>query len=66
VTFVDIVETNVRFVERVSKLKGIDANFCVLDDLRSLESLPSDFDIIYCCGSFHHAPLEIERRRLSN
>jgi len=30
-----------------------------LEDLRSLEPLPSDFDIIYCCGSFHHAPLEM-------
>lgn len=40
-------------------IQGSPRRFCVLEDLRSLEPLPSDFDIIYCCGSFHHAPLEM-------
>jgi SAM-dependent methyltransferase len=60
-TFVDIVETNVRFVERVCRAKGIIASFCYMEDLRSLRSLPNDFDYVYCCGSLINVPLEIAR-----
>jgi SAM-dependent methyltransferase len=61
VTFVDVVESNVRFVERVCRLKRVRADFCVLEDLRYLNQLPADFDVIWCCGSFHHSPLEMAR-----
>ena len=62
VTFLDIVESNVGFAERVCKIKGIsNASFCYMEDLTSLNRLPDDFDAIYCCGSFIHAPLELSR-----
>ena len=62
VTFLDIVETNVQFVERVCSLKGISGvSFCWMRDLESLDRLPGDFDVIYCCGSFINAPLEVAR-----
>jgi SAM-dependent methyltransferase len=62
VTFVDIVESNVRFVQRVCELKGLDRTaFCHMEDLGSLEALPTDYDVVYCCGSFINAPLELAR-----
>lgn len=62
VTFLDVVESNVNFAQRVCQIKGIsDASFCYMQDLTSLDSLPHDFDVIYCCGSLIHAPLELAR-----
>lgn len=62
VTFTDVVEPNVRFVERVCRLKGIrDASFLFVKDISSLDELPRDYDFIYCCGSFILAPLEVAR-----
>ncbi len=62
VTFLDIVESNVQFVEKVCALKGIEnATFCYMEDLSSLRALPADYDVLYACGSFIHAPLEVVR-----
>jgi len=62
VTFLDIIESNVRFVERVCQIERIpNCSFCYMEDLNSLEMLPYDFDVIYCCGSFINAPLEVSR-----
>jgi SAM-dependent methyltransferase len=62
VTFLDIAESNVRFAERVCRLKGIqDASFCHMEDLGSVERLPHDFDVIYCAGSMITVPIEIAR-----
>jgi hypothetical protein len=62
VTFLDIVESNVQFVERVCAIKGIhNATFCFMRDLDSLAQLPKDYDFLYCCGSFITAPLEVAR-----
>jgi hypothetical protein len=62
VTFLDLIESNVRFAERVCRLKRIpNASFCYMEDLSSLDSLPIDFDVIYCCGSLINAPLELTR-----
>ena len=58
-TFLDIIESNVRFAERVCELKRIsNASFCYMEDLNSLDSLPTDFDMIYACGSLINSPLE--------
>lgn len=58
VTFVDIVEANVRIVERLCRLRNIrDAAFYYLEDLSSLDDLREDYDVIYCCGSLINAPL---------
>jgi SAM-dependent methyltransferase len=62
VTFLDIVESNVRFAERVCRLKALrNVDFCYMEDLRSLDRLLTDYDVIYCCGSFINAPLEVSR-----
>jgi 2-polyprenyl-3-methyl-5-hydroxy-6-metoxy-1,4-benzoquinol methylase len=62
VTFLDIVESNVHFVERICKIKGIsNASFCHMRSLKDLESLPANFDAIYCCGSLINTPLELAR-----
>lgn len=62
VTFLDIVESNVRYVERICGIKRIqNVSFCYMRDLDSLEQLATDYDVLYCCGSFINAPLEVAR-----
>jgi SAM-dependent methyltransferase len=62
VTFLDVVESNVKFVQRVCDAKRLtDVRFCYMEDLHSLSALPFDYDFIYCAGSFHHAPMEVAR-----
>ena len=62
VTFLDIVSYNVEFVRRVCQLRGLtEVDFCYMEDLDSLKSLANDFDVVYCCGSFINAPLELAR-----
>jgi len=62
ITALDVVGSNIAFVQAVCKLKRItNISFCYMEDLNSLEALPRDFDVIFCCGSFHHAPLEMAR-----
>jgi 2-polyprenyl-3-methyl-5-hydroxy-6-metoxy-1,4-benzoquinol methylase len=63
VTFVDIVETNVEFVRRVCRARGITGQaFCYLEDLRTLGQLPGDYDFILACGSLVTVPVEVARR----
>lgn len=62
VTALDVTPDNIGYVQRVCRLKSIECvRFLVMEDLLSLEALPGDFDFIYCCGSMHHAPLEVAR-----
>jgi SAM-dependent methyltransferase len=62
VTFLDIVEANVTLVQKVCELKGLrNVAFHYLEDLSTLSKLPTDFDVIFCCGSFINAPLEAAR-----
>jgi len=62
VTFLDIVPTNVEFVRRVCEIKALkNVAFCYMEDLRSLATLPRNYDFIICCGSFINAPLELAR-----
>jgi SAM-dependent methyltransferase len=62
VTFLDIVESNVEFVQRVCKAKGLNnVSFYHMRDLDDLGRLPYDYDAIYCGGSFINAPLEASR-----
>lgn len=59
VTFLDIVESNVRVVERICEAKGLrNVRFHHMEDLGSLRSLPGDYDFVYCCGSMINLPLE--------
>jgi hypothetical protein len=49
-------------VRRVCSLKGLTrVNFLYIEELGSLDSLPYDFDAIYCCGSMINAPFAVTR-----
>lgn len=59
-TFVDLVETNLRVLERLCGIMSIrDARFVLLEDLNSLKSLDADYDIVMAMGSLHNAPVEV-------
>lgn len=62
VAFVDIVESNVQVVRRLCGILGLqDVDFLFMQDIGSLVSLDSDFDVVMCLGSLHHAPFEVVR-----
>ncbi|HEV1995532.1 MAG TPA: class I SAM-dependent methyltransferase [Candidatus Acidoferrum sp.] len=59
-TFVDLVETNLKVLERLCKIMGLkDVRFVLLEDLESLRPLDTDYDVIMAMGSLHHAPSDI-------
>jgi 2-polyprenyl-3-methyl-5-hydroxy-6-metoxy-1,4-benzoquinol methylase len=59
-TFVDLVESNLKVLERLCKIMGLpDARFKVLKDVDSLKSLDGDYDVIMAMGSMHNAPMEV-------
>jgi 2-polyprenyl-3-methyl-5-hydroxy-6-metoxy-1,4-benzoquinol methylase len=61
-TFVDLVETNLKVLERLCGIMSLkDVRFVLLKDLDSLKSLDTDYDVIMAMGSLHHAPAEIMR-----
>jgi len=61
-TFVDISASNLEVIERLCRLKQLPrVRFCYLEDLRSLDALPDDYDAIYCQGSLINAPLDVTR-----
>jgi len=68
VTFLDIVEDNLRVIERVCNLKGItNVNFRFLNDLSSITAL-GNYDVILAVGSLINAPSDMmsaERRSLA-
>jgi len=60
VTFVDLVETNLKVLERLCRIMGLkDARFVLLNELGSLRPLDADYDVIMAMGSMHHAPVDI-------
>jgi len=68
VTFFDIVETNLRIIERICRIKGIrNVSFVVMRDLADVDRL-GRFDCVTAIGSLINAPYEMmceERRRLA-
>ena len=59
-TFVDLVETNLKVLERLCKIMGLkDVRFVLFEDLDSLKPLDTDYDVIMAMGSLHHAPSDI-------
>jgi 2-polyprenyl-3-methyl-5-hydroxy-6-metoxy-1,4-benzoquinol methylase len=59
-TFVDLVESNLKVLERLCKMMGlVDVRFVLLEDLESLRPLDTDYDVIMAMGSLHHAPSDI-------
>lgn len=56
-TFVDLVETNLKVLERLCKIMGLnDVRFVAFHDVDSLERLDTDYDVIMAMGSLHNAP----------
>ena len=56
-TFVDLVETNLSVLRRVCKILGLDdVRFHLMQDVNSLKTLDSDYDVIMAMGSLHHMP----------
>jgi 2-polyprenyl-3-methyl-5-hydroxy-6-metoxy-1,4-benzoquinol methylase len=59
-TFVDLVETNLKLLARLCKIMGLnDVRFCVLEDVSSLRALDIDYDVIMAMGSLHNAPVHV-------
>jgi FkbM family methyltransferase len=59
-TFVDLVETNLKVLERLCKIMGLDdVRFHVLENVSSLHALDTDYDVIMAMGSLHHAPVDV-------
>ena len=59
VTFLDVVETNLEVITRLSKYFGFKAEFLHLKHLEDLKHLPYDFDFAFALGSLHHAPSSV-------
>jgi len=60
VTFVDLVETNLKVLGRLCKIMGInDVRFVLFKDLDSLKPLDTDYDFIMAMGSLHNAPEKV-------
>jgi SAM-dependent methyltransferase len=62
-TFVDIVEDNLRVMRRLCDSFGIqDAQFVYLRGFASLDALPFDYDVVWNQGSQINAPFDFARR----
>lgn len=64
VTFVDIVEDNLRLLRRICDLKGVKAEFYFVDDFFNyrFERL---FDCFLCIGSLINAPFDFTERQVT-
>jgi len=60
-TFADIVEDNLRVVERLCALKGLRGRFLYIENARSFATLPDDFSVVMAIGSLINAPREVIR-----
>ena len=60
VTFVDLVETNLKVLERLCRVMGLkDVQFQLLENVDSLRPLDTGYDAIMAMGSPHHAPQKV-------
>lgn len=62
VTLVDIVEENVELAGRVASLLGLNVRTHYMDSIDSLQTLPTDYEILLALGSLHNAPAHVMRR----
>src|SRR6266478_2373007 len=59
-TFVDLVETNLKVLQRVCTILGLrEVSFVRFEDLGSLKPLDADYDVVMAMGSLHHAPARV-------
>jgi SAM-dependent methyltransferase len=62
ITFVDIVEDNIRVMQRLCGIFGItNAQFVYLHSLRSLDALATDYDFVWSQGSQINVPFEFAK-----
>jgi SAM-dependent methyltransferase len=62
ITFVDIVQDNLRVMKRLCGIFGLrEAGFVYLQGFASFDPLPNDYDVIWCQGSQINAPFEFAR-----
>jgi SAM-dependent methyltransferase len=65
VTFVDIIETNLKVLKRVVSLLEIkEAEYFYLENLSDIAKLNHNFDVIWCQGSLINAPFEVIRQEI--
>lgn len=62
VTFVDIVEDNLKLLRRICKLKGISAQFYYIDNFFNYH-FENTFDVYMFIGSMHNAPFDFSQRQ---
>lgn len=56
-TFVDLVETNLQVLARLCRILGLtEVQFVLFQELHSLATLGTDYDVIMAMGSLHNAP----------
>jgi Methyltransferase domain len=59
-TFIDVVEPNLRLIERICRIKNLhNCNFLHLTRIEDLDKLEPEYDAIFAHGSLHHAPAEV-------
>jgi SAM-dependent methyltransferase len=63
-TFSDIVEDNVKLVQRVCAIKRIEADFLYIDTHASFAKLPDDYDFVLAIGSLINSPLPFTREEV--
>jgi SAM-dependent methyltransferase len=63
ITFLDIVESNIRAVQRICRSLDVqNAEFVYLENAESLETLSGDYDFIWCQGSMINSPFELAKQ----
>lgn len=67
VVFCDIDQNNLSIVRRICRLKGIEerTEFIYLKDFESFSELRGKFDILFACGSMHHAPFSVIQKEVA-
>jgi hypothetical protein len=63
VTFADIVEDNLKLLERICKLKRIEAEYYFIDDFFTYR-FQRQFDAFLCIGSLINAPFDFAQRQV--
>jgi hypothetical protein len=63
VTFVDIVQDNLKLLERICRIKGVSAEFYFIDNFTEFH-FAQPFDVFLAVGSLINAPFDFTRRQV--
>ncbi len=62
ITFMDVAESNLKLVERVCRLKGIEgASFLQIREFSDPLKVSDDYDAVFARGSLHHTPANVAK-----